>query len=118
MLSISPPDSSLVPQFLPGGPTSCANGVGHSGMSREPGKAGSAHSGWGGEDGVHTDIRQGEQGQGTGGWGQELGISWGPRQLLGLGSREGPGQMVIIVCPDLGKKGKTMLGPPKRGMRV
>lgn len=69
MLSISPPDSSLGPQFLPRGPTSCANVVGHCGMSREPGNAGSAHRGWGGEDGVHKDIRQEGREEGTGGWG-------------------------------------------------
>lgn len=51
------PNFSLGPWFLLGrGPTPCANGVGHSGMSREPGEAGSAHSGWNGEEGVHMDT--------------------------------------------------------------
>lgn len=77
-LSISPPDSSLGPRFLPGGPTSCANGVGHSGMSREPGKAGSAHRGWGGE-GVHTNIRQGGRGRGLVGGDR----GWGSAGVLG-----------------------------------
>lgn len=82
------PGSSLGPGSFRGGPTSCANGVGHSGMSREPGEAGPAHRGWDGEEGVHTDIRRGGR--------EGLGGSWGPRQLAGLGSRgEGPGQMVI-----------------------
>lgn len=79
-LSISPPDSSLGPRFLPGGPTSCANGVGHSGMSREPGKAGSAHRGWGGEEGVHTNIiRHGGRGEGLVGGDR----GWGSAGVLG-----------------------------------
>lgn len=87
-LSISPPAPAWVLVPFGGGPTSCANGVGHSGMSREPGEAGPAHRGWDGEEGVHTDIRRGGR--------EGLGGSWGPRQLAGLGSRgEGPGQMVI-----------------------
>lgn len=35
-------------------------------------------------------------GEGLGGWGQGLGVSWGPRQLLGPGSRERLGQMAIL----------------------
>lgn len=50
---------------------------------------------------------------GSGGWG----FSWGPRQLAGPGSREGPGQTVIIVLLGLREKGeRTMLGPPKEGL--
>lgn len=49
---------------------------------------------------------------GSRGWG----VSWGPRQLAEPGSRERPGQTVIIVLLGLREKGeRTMLGPPKRG---
>lgn len=68
------PDSSCGPRFLPGGPHSCANHVGHSGMSREPGEAGSAHRGWDGEKGVHADRSDERDGAGLGGWGQVLGV--------------------------------------------
>lgn len=84
LYSPSHPQLSLEPRFLPGGgPTSCANGVRHSGMCREPGKAGSAHRGWDGEEGTHTDIRRGgwEKGLVGGGKGWEsagvLGSCWG-----------------------------------------
>lgn len=65
------PDSSHGPRFLPGGAHHCANGVGHSGMSREPGEAGSAQSGWDGEEGVHADTSDERMGEGLvgGGWG-------------------------------------------------
>lgn len=70
ILFVSPPtpDSSCGPRFLPGGPTSCANSVGRSGMSQEPGEAGSAHSGWDGEEGVHADRSDERHGKGLGGW--------------------------------------------------
>lgn len=75
-------------------------------------------TGGGMEKRVHKDIRLDEGGQerglvgGGGGWG----VSWGPRQLAGLGSREGPGQTVIIIFLGLGEKGeRTMLGPQERG---
>lgn len=48
-------------------------------MCREPGKAGSAHRGWDGEEGTHTDIRRG-------GWEQGLvggGKGWGSAGVLG-----------------------------------
>lgn len=48
--------------------------------------------------------------------GRGWGVSWGPRQLAGPRSREGSGQMVIIVFLGLGhKEEKTMLGPQERG---
>lgn len=79
ILSISLP-IALAPGSFRGYPTPCANGVGDSGMSGEPGEAGFAHGGWDG-GGVHTDIS--EDGRGLGGWGQGLEISWGPRQPAG-----------------------------------
>lgn len=52
----------------------------------------------------------------VGGWGQGLGGSWGPRQLTGPGSREGPGQTDMIVFLGLREKEeRTMLGPQKEG---
>lgn len=75
------------------------HGVEHSGMSRESEKAGSAQREWDGEKGVHMDIRQGGWERGLVGVGRAgavvvVCVSWGPRWLLGLGSREKLGQMV------------------------
>lgn len=60
-----PPTQPWFPVPSGGGPTSCANGVGHSGMSREPGKAGSAHKGWDREEGCTQTL---EEGDGKGAW--------------------------------------------------
>lgn len=78
ILSVSPPPPlapAVVPGSFRGGPTSCANSVGHSGMSQEPGDAGSAHRGWDGEEGVHADRSDERHGKGLGGWRQGLGVS-------------------------------------------
>lgn len=45
--------------------------------------------------GAHRRQKRG-MGEGLGGWGQGLGVSWGPRQLLGPGSRERLGQKAIL----------------------
>lgn len=60
------------------------------------------------------------EGDKRGAWwgGRGWGVSWGPRQLAGLGSRgEGPGQMVIILFLGLGEKGEEdhAGSPRKRG---
>lgn len=59
------PNPSHGPWFLLGEPHFCANGVGHSGMSREPGETGPAHRGWDGDKRVHTDIRLHEDRRGA-----------------------------------------------------
>jgi len=76
ILSVSPPPltPAVVPGSFRGGPTPCANCVGHSGMSREPGEAGCAHRGWDGEEGVHADRSDKRDGAGLSGWGQVLGV--------------------------------------------
>lgn len=72
-----PPTQPWFPVPSGGGPTSCANGVGHFGMSREPGKAGSAHKGWDREEGC---TQTSEEGDGRGAWG---GKGWGSAGVLG-----------------------------------
>lgn len=81
-------------------------------MSREPGEAGSAHSGWDGEEGVHADTsdRRDRRGLGWGGGG-ELGLSWGPRQLVG--PDQGGAGMDSPNCMSglRGEGGRTLLCP-------
>lgn len=60
-----------------------------------------------------------DEGDKRGAWwgGRGWGISWGPRQLAGLGSRrEGPGQMVIIDFWVWGEGGEDHAGCPERGV--
>lgn len=110
-LSHPHPDSSCGPRFLPGGPTPCANRVGHSGMSREPGEAGSAHRGWDGEEGVHADRSDKRDGTGLGGWGSaEVPGSW-------QGRESGRARTDRRNCTSRSgeKRERAMLGPQQRG---
>lgn len=75
------PDPSLGPWFLLGGPHFCANGVGRSGMSGEPGGTGPARRGWDGGQRVHTDIRP--HGGRRGAWWVGGGRGWGAAGVLG-----------------------------------
>lgn len=87
-------------------PSSFRGAVGRSGMSREPGEAGSAHKGWDGEEGVHADTSDERDGRGLGGAG--VGGQLGSQAAGRVGTREGLGWMVLIVCLGLGEKGKGL----------
>ena len=68
-------------------------------MSREPGEAGSAHSGWDGEEGVHADTSDRWDGRGLG-WGGRVGVGGqlGSQAAGRARIREGLGWMVLTVC--------------------
>lgn len=116
ILSVSPPTPALVPGSFWGSPTSVPMVWGILECLGNQGRRG-LHKGVGWRpEGAHRHQATRGQERGLVGGSRGWGVSWGPRQLAEPGSREGPGQTVIIVLLGLREQGeRTMLGPPKRG---
>lgn len=112
MPSVSPPSPAWAPGSCWGAPLLCQwCGAFWNVWGTRGDRACAQGVGWRAEGAHRHQTTRGQERGVVGGRGQGLG-----GQLAGPGSREGPGQTVMIVFLGLREKEeRTMLGPPKRG---